>query len=272
MTDATSSGQPWGPDEVGVLDYPDLKVVMECLNEFYANWRIPALQKEPWMLPWLQSMEPGKSIFYDIGACVGSYSLPAAMRGITTVAVEPSAPNYGSLIRNAMLNNCLESMMVFPFALAAGHGLAWLDYSDVRPGAASHVMGSADKIFYHRQRVAIFALDELIEVFNLPAPTHMKIDTDGGEQSVLTGMEKTLRNSTLVSLMVEMPSTAEAPIVAHLTERGLALAERFTEREGVEIKGVVYGRFERVAVAVEAEGEPAAEAPKRARKRVAVPA
>lgn len=245
---ATSSDPAFGPDEVGVLDYPHRKIVIQITNAVEATYRQHCWEKETWTCDFIDAIPEG-SVFYDVGACVGSYALIAATRGLTTIAVEPSAPNYGALVRNAMLNNCLESMLVLPVALAAGRGLAWLDYQDVRAGAASHVLGSPDKLFYHRQRVIIYGLDEMIEAFRLPVPTHMKIDTDGGEGSVLAGMDATLRSERLTGLMIEMPRQAEAKIAEHLAERGWQLIGRFDTREGVPIDNVVYGQFGRPVVA-----------------------
>lgn len=248
----TSSGQQIGPNEVGVLDYPARKIVMACTNEVELHYRLHAIRKEPWTSEFVDAI-PTDGVFYDIGACVGSYALIAATRGVLTVAIEPSAANYAQLVKNAMLNNCLEKMLILPFAVAHGRGLVWLDYRDVRPGAASHVIGSAERLFSHRQRIVVLTLDDLISAFTLPPPSHMKIDIDGGEESALMGMEKTLALPGLVGLMVEMPVETEEKIVAHLGERGFALADRFTDREGTEIQGILYGRFERVAVAAKSE-------------------
>lgn len=251
---STSSGQQIGPTEVGVLDYPGRKIAMACTNEIEWAYRLNAIRKEPWTAEFVDAI-PDDGVFYDIGACVGSYSLLAATRGVLTVAIEPSAPNYGQLVKNAMMNNCLERMLVLPFAVAHGRGLVWLDYHDVRPGAASHKIGEAEKVWNHRQRILVLTLDDLIEAFGLPKPTHMKIDIDGGEESALQGMEKTLRSPELVGLMVEMPIAIQEQIIAYLAERGFAIADRFTDREGQEIKGILYGRFERSVVAADVADE-----------------
>ena len=46
-------------------------------------------------------------------------------------------------------------------------------------------------------------LDDLVESFGLPVPTHAKIDTDGYELEVLRGAERTLTRSEWKTVIVE---------------------------------------------------------------------
>ena len=61
-----------------------------------------------------------------------------------------------------------------------------------------------------RQLLLSYRLDDLIELFHLPYPQHIKIDVDGIEFSVLKGSQKTLGNSACRSLMLEIN---EGPIL-----------------------------------------------------------
>lgn len=251
---STSSGQhilnPYDM-QIGVLDFEPRKINLELGNPILETWRLNACAKEPWTAEFVGAI-PSGSVFYDIGACVGSYSLITATAGINTVAIEPSTPNVQAIVKNGMLNNCLEHMLILPVALGSQRCLAWLDYQDVRPGAASHNIGSGEKIWNHRQRVQVWPLDELCSAFNIPVPTHLKLDVDGGESEVLAGMDQVLRHERLIAMMVEMPTRTEQAILDHLGERGWQMAERFDHRGDITIQGVCYGRFERVAVPAEA--------------------
>ena len=45
-------------------------------------------RREPETIRWIESMSRGQ-ILYDVGACVGAYSLVAAYNGIRSYAFEP---------------------------------------------------------------------------------------------------------------------------------------------------------------------------------------
>lgn len=235
------------------LDYEPIRIQMRCESDVERVFRVRAAQKEMWTTQFVESIQPG-GLFYDVGANVGPYTLIAAARGIATVAIEPGAANYARLVENVFLNNFDERVTSFPVALGNGTGLTWFDYSDLSPGGASHVMGSPRKVYFHRQLVQVWKLDDLITTFHLIVPTHMKIDVDGNgdvEMAVLEGMAETLKNERLVGLMVEIPLRHEEAIKTKLAESGWAPAERFDERGGQKIGNICYYRFERVAVAAE---------------------
>ena len=62
------------------------------------------------------------------------------------------------------------------------------------------------------------SLDELIEVFNLPAPNRIKIDVDGIEEQILAGAAKTLARNMLKSVSVEIDSSRK-DLVHRVTEQ-----------------------------------------------------
>jgi FkbM family methyltransferase len=236
------------------LDYEPIKILLEFESEA-ENFRLGACMKEPWTTAFVESVPPD-GVFYDVGANVGSYALIAAKRGIQTVAIEPGFNNFGALCRNLLRNEVLATTIPLPVALANRTGLIWLDYQDVRQGGASHVFGSPQPVFFstHRQKIMTYTLDDLIRTFDLPVPTHIKIDVDGNgnvELAVIEGMAETLKSESLVGLMLEIPLPVEEQIVAALAAHGWAVAERFDTREGQKIQNICYARLERVRVAVE---------------------
>src|SRR5690242_18001790 len=226
---------------------------MEKVSDVEVAYRIKAVNKEPWTVKFIESIDPKTGVFYDIGANVGPYSLIAASRGVATVAVEPSFSNYAALCRNLALNNILDQLVVVPLAISSGHGLLWFKYQDMRQGAANHILSAEQKNpYFHQQKMLVLKLDELIGIFSLPMPTHIKVDTDGGELDVLKGAEQVLASKELQGLMVEMPTvplhpdtteTAEQQITAYLAEHGWDLVERFDHRGDVKIGSICYGRF-----------------------------
>ena len=232
---------------VARLDYAPVPIKMWIHSQVEATFRVKAASKEPWTVDFIESMS-GEDVLYDIGANVGSYTLIAAARGQRVVAVEPGAQNYAALVKNLILNGVNERVVPLPIALWAQNCLLWLNYSDLAPGSASHVLGQSapgDKpIWFHRMPVMTLKLDEIIKVLGLPEPTHIKLDTDGSESLVLAGAVRILKTKTMRGLMMEMKLDQEEVLVQGLAEHGLKLAARFDERNGKKI-GIAYGRFER---------------------------
>ena len=55
-----------------------------------------------------------------------------------------------------------------------------------------------------RQPVLSYRVDDLIKQFDIRKPNHVKIDVDGNEFSVLKGMEETLNESSVKSVLLEL--------------------------------------------------------------------
>jgi FkbM family methyltransferase len=159
-------------------------------------WRgYTLLTKEPETIEWIDTFEP-KSIFWDIGANVGCYSLYAAKRGHSVVAFEPAASNYAVLNRNIELNDV--HVDAFNVALSDWNGPALLGMNQTDPGHAFHRLHGDGK--YH-QAIMSFTGD----VF-APYPHHVKIDVDGTELEILKGMPLVLKQAK--SVLVECDGTA----------------------------------------------------------------
>lgn len=250
------------------LDYPHAKILMEATTQVELEFRVHACAKEPWTVAMIERMEPG-DVLYDIGANVGAYTLVAAARGLRVVAVEPGFANYGRLCQNLAMNfdgpegleapkSWLGRVVAIHGALAHANGLAWLDYHDLRPGGASHHYASQEAVFYHRQPIASWSLDQLVFSLGLPQPTHVKIDVDGAEAMVLAGGAGILSGGPSPDpeapawtppreIMVELAQADEAALVEQLQGLGWTLAERYHERDGHSMGPMAYGLFTRAA-------------------------
>ncbi len=215
-------------------------LTLEANTEPEQNMRVVACAKEPWTVQVIETLEPGE-VFYDIGANVGSYTLLARARKLVVVAFEPIAENYATLIRNLALNSMLDQVIVIPLALGPMVGLTWIHISDMRSGAASHLMTSdTQKRSYHKQLLPVMTGDKLLELYDLPRPHALKIDTDGSEPDVLRGLEETLKGEQLRVMMIELHDQWDGALTGWLAERGWKVAEAFEHRGSV-----FYSRFER---------------------------
>ena len=85
-----------------------------------------------------------------------------------------------------------------------------------------------------KQSVLAFALDDLIRQFVLSPPTHIKLDVDGIELSILKGAEKTLASPALRTVLVEIleGDAVSAEIVDRLKRSGLGVHSRHKYRQG----------------------------------------
>lgn len=72
-------------------------------------------------------------------------------------------------------------------------------------------------------------LDDLVEHFGLPVPTHAKIDVDGYELEVLDGAERTLACPEWRSILIELDPAATGrnrAVTSLLTNAGFAPLRR----------------------------------------------
>lgn len=229
---------------VAHLDYKPVKLAMEATNPLEATYRLKAVAKEPWTAEFIEAI-PAGGVYWDVGANTGPYALVAAHHNLTTIAIEPGFNNYAALCRNLAMNQLLERCLTLCLALGEVTGVAWLDYSDMRQGGASHSLGQTRRQHFHRQLVQVWRWDELAQRLPLPEdrPQYAKIDVDGNELIVLRGAGEFL--SQLTGLIVEMHGPHEPGIIELLTAAGFRLTERYNERNGEPIPDMAYGRFER---------------------------
>src|SRR5204862_1402974 len=97
------------------------------------------LSKQPATIEWIDSFKPD-SVFWDIGANVGVFSLYAARRGdIRVAAFEPAAVNYYLLAANAEANQLDERIDAFPIGLGDRKAIARFDCTQFEPGKSFRV-------------------------------------------------------------------------------------------------------------------------------------
>lgn len=158
-----------------------------------SKWRAETIgTKEPGTIEWLDTLGPG-DVLIDAGANVGIYSLYAAViRGCKVYAFEPEALNYARLNDNIFLNEA-HNVRAYCVALAAQGGFGALFLSERDLGAACHSLNAEIGPFMETRPAAFAqgATHARLDTFCLTQgirPTHVKIDVDGLEHEVVTGM------------------------------------------------------------------------------------
>jgi len=174
--------------------------------------------------------------FYDIGANVGTYTCFAAAKlgPGQTIAFEPEPQNVARLYDNLELND-LEADVV-EVALSDTNGSVDLAIAGPEAGEGKHSIdtdGEAETI-----KVRTARGDTILNRHELPAPSVVKIDVEGAELSVLSGLEETLREHVRL-VYVEVHTEK-------ITKFGDAGPEvrAFLEEAGFDVKRITQRRNE----------------------------
>ncbi|MDQ3079570.1 MAG: FkbM family methyltransferase [Pseudomonadota bacterium] len=195
--------------------------------------------KEPITLAWIDTFEQGATL-YDIGANVGMYTIYAAMmRGATVHAFEPEALNYAEINKNIYLNDLHGRVLAYCLALSDVDKIDKLLLSDFGLGISYHDFEenswTGDKEFApdwkvskdnRREQGCIGRRIDSLIAEGLPAPDHIKIDVDGLEHRVISGMLDALRNPTLKTMLIEI--NFDNPKNLELIDTICALGWRFS--------------------------------------------
>ena len=157
-------------------------------------------------------LRPGMTVI-DIGAHVGYYSLLAArVVGSTgrVISFEPSPDNFELLINNIRLNGFSKIIHAEKAALGDVTGEVDLYLSSYNTGdhRIYSTLSDDDEIFNdgalrRSVRVAVTGLDEYLGERDIAKVDMVKIDVQGAEIGVLSGMKKTLINNPQLLLFTE---------------------------------------------------------------------
>jgi FkbM family methyltransferase len=235
-----SSGREFYVD----MEYPKAKL------ELCQGIRFNSCDKEPETVEWIESFGC-EDIFYDIGACVGTYSLVASKHAMAVYAFEPAYFNFNLLMRNiqrnAMRGNTSWNIIPVCNPLARRTGMLSFNYMSTKDGSSMHVLGSDvdynGKVFEPEfcQPMFAFSLDDFIERFGILRPHHIKLDVDGTELDILKGAARTLRSKRLKSILVEIDiGRSEKDIIALLKSHGFKVARKVVRRK--EIANYIFRR------------------------------
>lgn len=152
--------------------------------------------------------------FYDLGACMGTFSLYAAIRGIqNVVAFEIDPDNYKGLTENIEVNGLSSKILTINEGISDGTStygvLTIAPWSFGKIGTHNKNLAvprstsvAADRSHYKRISVMIDSLDNFVKKRNLPEPLHVKVDIDGAELAFLEGASNALKSSQ--SIMIEV--------------------------------------------------------------------
>lgn len=230
------------------LDYPTKALLIQATTKWEKGFRAEACAKEPWTVTWIEAMQAGRDVLWNVGANVGSYALIAGSRGIPTMAIEPGYASFAALCNNVLANRLERLITPICAALALDVDVTPLAYRSTEAGAASHAFGSTDAPkavgTLPTLTLSLDMLDLMVKLRGAPRPTHLLIDVDGAEALVLRGGSVVLTEHVR-SVMIEVQHDLAEEIGSLLASFGYAERERFTERKGLPLGQCWYAIFER---------------------------
>jgi len=164
---------------------------------------------------WIEHSVKRDDVVWDIGANVGAYTLLLGKlikskngKG-RILSFEPESANFYSLNRNIQLNRLSEVITAIPMAFEKEFKMGEFFLSSNEPGSASHGLNrpESDGVKFkasHRQGILSISVDQFTSLKNVLFPNHIKIDVDGLEGEIIEGMNKTLKDERLRSIMIEI--------------------------------------------------------------------
>jgi FkbM family methyltransferase len=192
---------------------------------------------EPDILRFLRRELRAGDVVADVGAHIGVHALAAARilrrAGGRVIAFEPASDSAAKL-RAAARRNRLR-VEVVQTALGAHHGTAGL-YGDARYDAADAGVRSQYGDAALVERVPVRTFDAWAEEAGLSRLDVVKIDVEGAEAAVLTGMSRSLRSLRPRAVLVEVKQRERTDTSAEelrelLRAHGYAQAARLGHNE-----------------------------------------
>ena len=195
------------------------------------------LTKQRATIAWIDSFL-ANSVFWDIGANIGSYTLYAALRtDMHVVAFEPAAVNYFILAANCELNAFGERVDCLQIGVGGDKGVERLEISQFEPARSFSFRGKGRRPPSSRQAALVLSMDQLIDEFGLACPNYIKIDVPGMTGAIIEGGARTLGRPELRELHIEASehSTGGRRVVERLSEAGFTIAARHVHGETTDL-------------------------------------
>ncbi len=173
----------------------------------------PATNGEYNLLHLLRGRFPSASVFFDVGANVGDWSLTLATiqpPEARIYAFEPSRATYRRLEEAAGKSAAGGTVLPFNFALGDIHRTAELYLSGELCGTNSLHVRHAEAVGLRQLATEVVTVrrgDDFCREHGITSIDFLKIDTEGHEIAVLQGFEQLLRKGGIQCLQFEYGAT-----------------------------------------------------------------
>jgi FkbM family methyltransferase len=211
-------------DSTLAVETPKGTLSFVLLGKTSGGRAMTVLTKQPATIEWIDSFQPG-SVFWDIGASVGVFSVYAALATDTTiVAFEPAAVNYYLLSANCEANKLQDRVDCLLVGVGRQRSIARLEVSQFRPARSFSFRGKRDQPYESRQAAVVLSIDELVEEYGVPCPNYIKIDAPGASEDIIAGATRTFRRSEVRQIHLEVRDSSKGGqrILEMLNQSGFA--------------------------------------------------
>jgi FkbM family methyltransferase len=197
--------------------------VIEADARVYHSARAKYANPVDWneMHAWKRALGPG-SLFVDVGANVGLYTIWSIEAGAEVIAVEPSRIARQRLVSNLELNG--YSAELVPAALGETEGTLRLT---TELDNQNHLLLSADGEAVESEQVPVLTLDGLVGDRTVGG---LKVDVEGAELLVLRGARRLLAEQRIKLIQLEWNESSlslleqdRTPIAELLSSNGYEL-------------------------------------------------
>ncbi len=194
------------------------------------------LTKEEGTIRWIDEEVQEGDVFYDIGANIGIFTLPAAKRvgpqGMV-FAFEPHMANAKALLGNVTANQFGPWTKVISSPLSDTEGFEAFNYHSAESGSSMSQFGERADVMerpfepcYSEWKMGT-SIDALLAAGAIRPANVIKIDVDGNELKVLQGMQSLLTGADAPrSVQVEIHLRGRAEIVEFMQACGYTMIDR----------------------------------------------
>jgi len=144
-----------------------------------------------------------KGVFLDVGANVGTTSLPATKntRVSEVIAIEPSSDNFSLLQCNVFLNKLQGKIQAVNAAVSNKKGFSDLVVSPISPGDNRVRSGSPEDAKV--EKIVTITIDSLIKDRDANEIAFMWVDVQGYEYYVLSGAKDLISTNKKLAVQIE---------------------------------------------------------------------
>jgi FkbM family methyltransferase len=211
-------------DSTLAVETPKGTLSFVLLGKTSGGRAMTVLTKQPATIEWIDSFQSG-SVFWDIGASVGVFSVYAALATDTrVVAFEPAAVNYYLLSANCEANKLQDRVDCLLVGVGRQRSIARLEVSQFRPARSFSFRGKRDQPYESRQAAVVLSIDELVEEYGVPCPNYIKIDAPGASEDIIAGATRTFRRPEVRQIHLEVRDSSKGGqrILDMLNQSGFA--------------------------------------------------
>jgi len=134
-------------------------------------------------------------------------------KGVKVYSFEVEPLNAAIQHENIHLNNMSDRIILLPIGLSDKPSMRTIYYKDISPADALHSIDSPSPCLsdsrqknVFKSTIATYSLDSIVNSLGIVQATHIKLDVDGAELSILKGSLGLLSNAKSVMVEVDVNS------------------------------------------------------------------